>query len=300
MHLLVWFTISYTFYIYSFLCFHGRKSTLVIHCITYFLYYSVHIPWISLWALADLLGSIGVMGFGFWSGAWEAETVGVSLLWPTLGSWTSLFCITSSLLLSFSSFCSPLGTNLGIFPSLFSLSLLVILLSSLFTHGTFTMLGLLTLPCIPGTFGTSFGFTCNLITFWSFTVGNLLSLRWIQFLLTMPDFVCIIYDLGVSALDTIVPSYHVLVYGSCTQTGCLGMRSIISLAWASWWLNLCMACSDALMASLLGGGQCSQAVLCTVSCFVTAHLVMGFCYQLGWFSAEAVLGMGQTHLGCTW
>ena len=34
--------------------------------------------------------------------------------------------------------------------------------------------------------------------------------------------------------------------------------------------------------------------------FVAACLVMGFCYQLGWFSAEAVLGMGQTHLGCTW
>ena len=203
---------------------------------------------LGLWALADLLGSTDGIGFGFGSGAWGVETVGVALLWPTLGFWASLFPTTSSLSLFFSAFCTTFGTNLGILPSILSLSF--ILSFWLFNNGTFTTLGLYILSCITGTFDTSFCFTCNLTTF---PVG-ILSLRWILFLLTAPDFVCTIYDLGVSALDTIAPSYHVLVCGSCTHTGCLGMRSIISLAWASWWLNLCMDCSDALMASLLGGG----------------------------------------------
>ena len=45
--------------------------------------------------------------------------MGVALLWPTLGFWASLFCITPSLSLFFSSFCSPFGTNLGFFPPSF-------------------------------------------------------------------------------------------------------------------------------------------------------------------------------------
>ena len=214
------------FYVYSLLCFHERKSTEVFHNITYLLYYGVHIPCVRLmiscwppwfhWWYRILFQVRGFRGWDCGCGTIMAN--------PRVLGFT--FCITSSL-----SFFIPLPHTLGFFPPSFHFPLYF---HSLFTNGTFTTLGLFTLSCITGTFGTSFGFTCNLTTFWSFTVGNLLSLRWILFLLTIPDFVCTIYDLGVSALGTLAPSYHVLVCGSCIQTGCLGMRSIISLAWASW------------------------------------------------------------------
>ena len=80
---------------------------------------------LGLCALTDLLGSTYGMGFGFGSGAWGAETVGVALLWPTLGFGASLFPITSSLSLFFSSFHSTFGTNLGILPSISSLSFIL-------------------------------------------------------------------------------------------------------------------------------------------------------------------------------
>ena len=120
LYLLVWFTISYMFYIYSFLCFPWKKVHLgnsIVLPIS-FTMVSIYLG-LGLWALADLLGSIGGIGFGFGSGALEAETVGVALLWPTLGFWATLFVSLPHFHFSFPLFALLLAQTLGFFPPSF-------------------------------------------------------------------------------------------------------------------------------------------------------------------------------------